>query len=54
MLLQCEICHNKKSEIAKIPCGYYLDKYDNGELIFIMPTDEEAYRDVCLDCLLKL
>jgi hypothetical protein len=54
MLLQCEICQTKVSEIAKVPCGYYFEKEDGKPLLFIMPNDETAYRDICLSCLSKI
>lgn len=54
MLLQCDMCHEKKYEILKIPCGYYLEKEAGKDFVmFTMPNDEEAYRDICFDCILK-
>lgn len=54
MLLQCETCLAKCSELAKIPCGFYLDRTEKGVLLFVQPNDETAYRDICLKCLLDL
>lgn len=51
MLLQCDICHVKVSQCAKIPCGFYIEKQEDGTTLFIMPTDETAYRDICVNCL---
>lgn len=54
MLLQCEMCQANVTEIAKIPCGYYLEKEEDKNWIFIMPNDEEGYRNICIKCLFKL
>jgi hypothetical protein len=51
MLLQCDICQLKLTACAKVPCGFYIEKQDDGTILFVMPTDETAYRDICLDCL---
>lgn len=52
MLLQCDICQNVFSELSKIPCGFFIERNANG-VFFIMPNDEEAYRNICLRCLLQ-
>lgn len=50
MLLQCDICQKVFSELAKIPCGFFIERKAD-EVFFIMPNDEEAYRNICLSCL---
>lgn len=51
MLLQCDNCQEKFSELAKIPCGFFVEK-QGARIIFVMPTDEESYRNICIKCLL--
>lgn len=52
MLLQCDICKQNRLEVLKVPCGYYLERDDNGTY-FVMPMNEERYRDICLECIFK-
>jgi hypothetical protein len=52
MLLECVVCHNHFSQLAKIPCGYYIEK-GNDKTVFIMPVDETSYRNICAVCLLS-
>jgi hypothetical protein len=53
MLLQCDICGEKASSVAKVPCGFFLEGEDE-EIFFIMPKTREAYRDICYQCLFKI
>jgi hypothetical protein len=53
MLLQCEICNAKVSQLMKVPCGFYLEISSSNVLTFVMPLDETAYRNLCLDCLFQ-
>jgi len=50
MVLQCDFCDSKCSSIIKIPCAYSIDKIGD-RVYFIMPRDDEAYRNICLSCL---
>lgn len=52
MLLICEMCGNANSALLKIPCGYYIDDLEEKTLIFTMPRDFEAYRNICVECIL--
>jgi hypothetical protein len=49
--LICEMCGNANTSLMKIPCGYYIDHWE-GKILFTMPNDEEAYRNICLECIL--
>jgi hypothetical protein len=40
-------------EMAKIPCGFYLEEKE-GTVFYIMPRTNEVYRDLCVDCIAKL
>jgi hypothetical protein len=51
MLLQCETCLEKCSSLAKIPCGFFFEKNEKGDLIFVQPLDETGFRNICLKCL---
>jgi hypothetical protein len=51
MLMICEMCGKKNRAIMKIPCGYYIDHFEGKGLMFTMPNDEEAYRNICLKCI---
>lgn len=51
MLLQCEFCQAKKAEMMKIPCGFYFELTSLGQPVFVMPTNGDGYRNICLDCL---
>lgn len=53
MLLQCEMCQTKVKEIAKVPCGFSYER-EGKNLVIIFPNNEDAYRNICLACLLKI
>lgn len=50
MLLQCDNCNAKVSALAKLPCGFELEKKED-QLYLCMATDESVYRNICLTCL---
>lgn len=50
MLIQCDFCDNEYSGIIKIPCAYSIEKAGN-QIYFVMPRNEEVYRNICLQCL---
>ena len=51
MLLECDLCGNAFSRIMKVPCAYYIE-VDGDKFTFIMPNDETAYRNICLNCII--
>jgi hypothetical protein len=53
MLLICDICETVTDQLAKIPCGFYIEK-EGDQRFFVQPLDELAYRNLCLDCLTKM
>ena len=36
--------------MIKIPCGYTMEPKEKS-LYLVMPTDQNIYRDICMDCL---
>ena len=52
MLLICDLCDKKVSQLAKIPCGFYIEKTGD-QFTFIMPNDELGYRNICARCILQ-
>jgi hypothetical protein len=54
MLLQCELCQTICMDIAKVPCGFFIEKDKGGNFTFVMPQDEECYRNICIGCLFNI
>jgi hypothetical protein len=51
MLLECENCGKQCKSLAKIPCGFYIEVWEE-KLAFTMPQAKEAYSSLCLDCII--
>jgi hypothetical protein len=41
-------------DIAKVPCGFFIEKDKGGNFTFVMPQDEECYRNICIGCLFNI
>ena len=52
MILQCDVCEESFSQIAKVPCTYVIEHL-NKRVSLIIPNDGTAYQNVCLKCLFE-
>ena len=52
MLLKCDGCDKIVRSCAKIPCAYLIESY-NKKTHLIIPNDEMAYRNFCIQCLFE-
>jgi hypothetical protein len=46
----CDSCGKALMKIFKLPCAYYIEKHGE-QLTLVMPIDEEAYSNICLECI---